>query len=110
MTAAAHRTRANAGDERPAGVRTSATYFPELESMRGIAIVLVVLFHADGVVCRTEGTSGIIATPLSAFIRAGHSGVTLCFMLSGFLLSLPFLSEVADRKRVRRWDYYRRSS
>jgi peptidoglycan/LPS O-acetylase OafA/YrhL len=92
----------------PPGLRTSATYLPELESLRGIAIVLVVLYHADGVVCRTEGSSGIIATPLTAFVRAGHTGVTLFFILSGFLLSLPFLREAAGGKRVRRWDYYHR--
>jgi len=109
MTAAAHRTRANAGDERPAGVRTAATFPRTRVDARHRNRAGRSLPRRR---CRlpTEGTSGIIATPLSAFIRAGHSGVTLCFMLSGFLLSLPFLSEVADRKRVRRWDYYRRSS
>lgn len=107
MTAAARGTR-DATEERPPGVRASATYLPELESLRGIAIVLVVLYHTDAIVCRTEGASGIVATPLSAFVHAGHSGVTLFFVLSGFLLSLPFFAEAAGRKRVRLGDYYRR--
>ena len=32
----------------PAGIRRGSTYFPELESLRGLAIALVFVFHADG--------------------------------------------------------------
>lgn len=79
---------------RPAGIRRSSTYFPELESLRGIAIVLVVVFHADAVMLvpffNREGSWPSL--PL-ALVFAGHTGVTLFFVLSAFLLGLPFLKE-----------------
>lgn len=72
----------------------SATYFPELESLRGIAILLVFFFHADGLL--TPGhAAGIVEPPWFGFLRAGHIGVDLFFILSGFLLGRPFLAAAA---------------
>ena len=68
----------------PAGMRASQTHYPELESLRGAAILLVFFFHLDGLV--TEGSSPDVSL-LSGFVRAGHTGVSLFFVLSGFLLS-----------------------
>jgi peptidoglycan/LPS O-acetylase OafA/YrhL len=80
--------------DRPAGVRASRAYFPELESLRGVAIALVFAFHADGILhSGTQAPAPILTgvqLPL-AFVYAGHTGVSLFFLLSGFLLSLPFL-------------------
>lgn len=58
--------------------------------------------------CRSEGASGIIASPLTAFVRAGHTGVSLFFILSGFLLSLPFLKEAAGGRRLLFREYFSR--
>jgi peptidoglycan/LPS O-acetylase OafA/YrhL len=90
------------------GVRKSTGYLPELESLRGIACTLVALYHLDAYVCDTEGKAGLIASPLSAFILAGHAGVNMFFVLSAFLLSIPFLNEAAGGKRVPRRSYYAR--
>ena len=43
---------------RPAGLRDGSRFFPELESLRGIAIVLVVLYHAEGIL-RLETTGHV---------------------------------------------------
>jgi len=96
------------GRRRPAGVRVSATYLPELESLRGIAALLVFFFHADG--CLRLGSTPIDAWPSLplAFLRAGHTGVSLFFVLSAFLLSQPFLAEAAGGRRVPRANFYRR--
>lgn len=93
------------GLPRPIQIRRSATYFPELESLRGIAILLVVVFHAA-----TFGRSlaGTWVSPLAAFAYAGHTGVSLFFVLSAFLLSRPFLAQAAGGRRVRIRDFYRR--
>lgn len=85
----------------PAGIRSASGYLPELESLRGIAILLVFLFHASGVVVRP----GIDSNPLMGFVRAGHSGVTLFFVLSAFLLSRPFLAAARDG-RPARWKHF----
>jgi peptidoglycan/LPS O-acetylase OafA/YrhL len=85
----------------PAGVRRSRVYFPELESLRGVAIVLVFLYHADGALLGSPK----VASPLTAFVRAGHTGVALFFVLSGLLLGLPFLAEAAGGRRQGRREY-----
>lgn len=82
----------------PVGTRRSRTYFPELESLRGIAIALVFAFHADGILhfgATASAPQGVwVPLPL-ALVYAGHTGVSLFFVLSGFLLALPFLASAA---------------
>jgi peptidoglycan/LPS O-acetylase OafA/YrhL len=91
--------------EVPVGIRKSG-YHPELESLRGIACTLVAFYHLDAYVCGTEGKAGLVASPLSAFILAGHAGVNMFFVLSAFLLSIPFLIEASGGKPVMRRSYY----
>lgn len=80
-----------------AGLRQPASYLPELESLRGWAILLVVAFHYYGVL-------GLAAQPdLPAWLRVlggGNSGVTLFFVLSGFLLSRPFIDGLRSGRQV----------
>lgn len=91
---------------RPVGVRGSTTYLPEIESLRGIAIALVYLFHLSSFVgFGPRSAQGQLLSPFWAFVRGGHTGVSLFFVLSGFLLSLPFLAEAAGAKRVDRRRY-----
>jgi peptidoglycan/LPS O-acetylase OafA/YrhL len=92
---------------RPAGVRDSASFSPELEALRGWAIGLVFLFHADGVITGYERI-GTTVSPALAFITAGHTGVTLFFVLSAFLLSRPFLEEGRGGRVVGRPNFFRR--
>jgi peptidoglycan/LPS O-acetylase OafA/YrhL len=80
-------------DRTPAGLRDPASYVAELESLRGWAIVLVVFYHLDSFVLADGADftgNPSIPGPL-AYLRAGHSGVTLFFVLSAFLLARPFL-------------------
>ncbi len=93
-----------------AGVRRSSTYLPELEALRGVAITLVFLHHAIGMVEGAWGTAlGKVHVSLPrAFFVAGSTGVTLFFVLSAFLLALPFLAEAEGGKRVRRQVFYER--
>jgi len=43
-----------------------------------------------------------------AFLWMGHTGVTLFFVLSAFLLSRPFLAEAYGGRHVSRREFYRR--
>ena len=79
------------------GLRRSSTFVPELESVRGIAVLLVFAFHVEGLVRFFPPTSNPIYL---AFVRAGHTGVDLFFVLSAFLLSGPFLEDAAGGRRV----------
>jgi peptidoglycan/LPS O-acetylase OafA/YrhL len=82
---------------------------PELEGLRGVAIGLVFAFHMDSVVMLGQRhLVGRFVPPGAAFVHAGHTGVSLFFVISGFLLSYPFLREAAGGKRVTRRHYYTR--
>jgi peptidoglycan/LPS O-acetylase OafA/YrhL len=59
---------------------------PALDGLRGLAVLLVIIFHAD-FYFGGPFASGGIAAPLSAIIGAGWVGVPLFFVLSGFLIT-----------------------
>src|ERR1051326_1654010 len=92
------------GGEALVGIRRSSTFLPELESVRGIAVLLVFAFHAD-VFIRFPFIEPK-STLATAFVRAGYTGVDLFFLLSAFLLSLPFFVEAAGGRRVVLRDYF----
>ena len=84
------------------GMPGAARYFPELEALRGLAFVLVFLRHSDGIVTFASTDTGTHVSLLGAFVRAGHTAASLFFILSAFLLSLPFLVEAQGGRPVRR--------
>lgn len=88
-------------------VGSVARHLSELDSLRGIAIVLVFLFHVRPRLWPTFFVKPEIGL-VNAFAHAGHTGVSLFFILSGFLLSLPFLEEAAGGRRVDRGRYFAR--
>lgn len=65
-------------------------YRPELDGIRGIAVALVVLAHA--------GVPG--------FRWGGQVGVTLFFVLSGYLITRLLASEFGERGRISLGDFY----
>jgi len=84
----------------PTGLRSPQHYLPQLESLRGWAIILVVLFHYVGIL----GTGGRLFFDNSSVwiqvMAAGNTGVTLFFVLSGFLLVQPFVLAAGSSARV----------
>jgi peptidoglycan/LPS O-acetylase OafA/YrhL len=88
------------------GVVGASRYFPEVEALRGVAILLVFLFHADSVI--GLGLTGQRWSLPMSFVRAGQTGVSLFFIISAFLLALPFLAEAEGGRRVRWGQYYAR--
>lgn len=72
-------------------------YLPELECLRGLAVLLVFLFHAWGVT--TGGGPGSSGGVIAALLSVGNTGVTLFFVLSGFLLSRPWLRAIREPER-----------
>lgn len=75
-------------------VRTEVGNVPAIEGLRGVAVLWVMLFHY--VVVRDGGfDDAFIAftrewAPLDAFVRNGYLGVDLFFLITGFLLTLPW--------------------
>jgi peptidoglycan/LPS O-acetylase OafA/YrhL len=77
---------------RPAAVRMPPDSFrPDLEGLRGVAILLVLLFHAD-----LLGVTG------------GFIGVDVFFVLSGFLITGLLLRERERSGRISLRDFYAR--
>ena len=74
---------------------------PELDTLRGIAVLLVVLFHSFGMSYRETSISGP-AKWLLYITDGGWIGVNLFFVLSGFLIT-GILLETRQRP-----DFYRR--
>src|SRR5262249_10913786 len=88
------------------GKAGGSRYFAAIEALRGVAILLVFLFHAES--STGLGLTGTHWTLLMGFVRAGQTGVSLFLVISAFLLSLPFLAEAEGGRRVARGRYFAR--
>lgn len=88
----------------------SSTVIPALDGVRAIATISVITFHINGMV--RNKLWDIHANPLaSAIATFGGSGVTLFFVLSGFLLFMPYAKALLfqDRWPSMRQFYMRRA-
>ncbi len=74
----------------PTGLTAGRRYLAECESIRGWAILLVILFHWSTFGLATWNQPIEDPNPILSFLYAGNTGVTLFFVLSGFLLSMPW--------------------
>lgn len=96
-----------AADAPLVGLRGSSAYLPELESVRGIAILMVLAYHVDSLVRFPYIQADRASWPM-AFVQAGFTGVNLFFVLSAFLLSLPFFTDASGGRPVVLGDYFAR--
>ena len=77
-------------------VKPGSNYMPEIDSLRFLAITMVVIFHIVGYVVgkyfhsNTIPEDGVIASIVNQLIITLPQGVEIFFVISGFVLSLPF--------------------
>ena len=94
-------------------ITTNQLYFPEIEGIRFLAIILVILFHTHGYFTARSPIK-FIDDPnqyslLNTFLVNGNRGVELFFVLSGFILCLPFAHYyINNGKKVSLKKYYLR--
>jgi len=94
--------------------RTSGgRYIPEVDGLRFVAITMVVLFHTSlrlhEAFGAPVGTSPEVQNLAGVAIRQGRFGVHLFFILSGFILALPFVKQhLGHGRRVSLRRYYLR--
>ncbi|HEY0021101.1 MAG TPA: acyltransferase [Longimicrobium sp.] len=76
---------------------TSGQLIPEIDGLRFFSIALVVLFHLEGYVAqssRVQYAVGNYENPLRYLLHRGNQGVELFFIISGFVLALPFAAHL----------------
>ena len=101
-------------------VTSSGRYIPEVDGLRCLAIVLVVLFHSHhlfrtgdepvtAAAISDSGWPAVLTYFPNFFIAKGYYGVQIFFMISGMVLALPFAAHRLQgaKKPVMR-DYFRR--
>ena len=94
-------------------ITTNQLYFPEIDGIRFLAITLVLLFHSHGYFV-SKSNIQFSDNPasyhlLNALLRHGDRGVQLFFVLSGFILCLPFAHHyINNGKKVSLKKYYLR--
>ncbi|GFP74247.1 acyltransferase family protein [Clostridium fungisolvens] len=84
--------------------RINNSNISELDAMRGIAVLLVFFYHIMGVAgIRTLSIRKFNVAP---FMMWGHLGVDIFYILSGFLLFLPFGKAYYNNTSVNLKDYF----
>jgi peptidoglycan/LPS O-acetylase OafA/YrhL len=83
---------------------SSGGIISECEALRGWAITLIFLFHLSG---NIYGFTSSRNYPYwLSFLLSGNMGVSLLFVLSGFLLSRPFINQRSPAIKVFFWNRF----
>jgi peptidoglycan/LPS O-acetylase OafA/YrhL len=84
------------------GVRAEIGDIRAIEGLRGVAVLWVVLFHylvlREGKFADPLIDAIIAFRPLHVLIRNGYLGVDLFFLITGFLLTLPWFKHALEGK------------
>jgi peptidoglycan/LPS O-acetylase OafA/YrhL len=93
-------------------ITSGATWIPEIDGLRFVAIFSVVIYHIASQVYSKSGqawTTQAWYQPIAAVIGNGARGVELFFVISGFILGRPFARHfLLGEKRVSLGSYYLR--
>ncbi|HEV2728522.1 MAG TPA: acyltransferase, partial [Terriglobales bacterium] len=92
---------------------SSGRFIPEMDGLRFAAIAMVVVFHLNGyLTAKAPSPEYALAAHsdwLAQFAVVGFRGVELFFVISGFILGLPFAAHhIAGAPRVSLSKYYLR--
>lgn len=75
-------------------ITSSGKFIPEIDGLRFLAILSVVLFHINGLILIYDkhviNKNNIIYNFINYILSHCYLGVPLFFVISGFILSMPF--------------------
>jgi peptidoglycan/LPS O-acetylase OafA/YrhL len=71
-------------------ITTSGIYIPEIDGLRFIAISLILMCHVGNHVAQLNFRGRDLSTRI---FDLGNRGVELFFVISGFVLAMPFVSQ-----------------
>jgi len=82
-------------------ITTSGNFIPEIDGLRFLAIFSVVCFHL--IIFLTNKfplilNNGLFVKNIQHFFLHGHIGVPLFFVISGFILAVPFINSYLIKK------------
>ena len=100
----APRRRPDPAPAAPAVVAAGTSRIPSLDGLRGLSIALVVAFHALNTA--TRGRTGHDYDGPLKYVLNGGLGVTVFFVISGFLITHLLLRETARTGAVDLVDFY----
>jgi len=93
-------------------ITSSVAYIPEIDGIRFIAIALVVAYHLAGDVLRHSPAGyahSLASNPIFWVAQRGIFGIQMFFVVSGFVLALPFArAYLADAAMPELARYYKR--
>ena len=78
---------------------SSGRFIPEMDGLRFVAIGMVILFHLNGYLTVKSvfaGTPQLASDWLAKVALVGFRGVELFFVISGFILGLPFAAHYLE--------------
>ncbi len=91
------------------GVRDEVGHIAGIEGLRGVAVLWVVLFHYLALRPGDAASRAIAGSFMGPLVGNGYLGVDLFFLISGFLLALPwFIHDEAHRPPPSMREFYRR--
>lgn len=79
-------------------ITSSQSFIPEIDFLRFIAIFAVVIYHIYGFIRVKSGNEAVFGKIFRSLVINGKLGVELFFVLSGFILSIPFASFYFGKK------------
>jgi peptidoglycan/LPS O-acetylase OafA/YrhL len=68
---------------------TSGQFIPEIDGLRTVAVLAVILFHLHSEM-KIEATADRLSQLVASVIKRGFFGVSLFFALSAFIVGMPF--------------------
>lgn len=93
-------------------ITTTGRWIPEIDGLRFVAILVVLLFHMSGQMMSRSGLVIPVQDRYTYFLRIignGDRGVPLFFVISGYILAKPFLRQhLLDGRVVSLGSYFLR--